>query len=307
MRNTIALRGKGGPGHGPLPWSANFDEVQNFENDIRNVFGGSGFMDDATFNSGTHSDPLGDAKAGQYREFDLLAAYLASLTEFSRSPYRNADGTLTDMALAGAQLFRQRSCAECHIGEVFSDSGAGTLDDVGTLEASSGQRRGEQLTGLDTPTLRGLWVTAPDLHDGTAASLLDVTENVADLHGGTSALSALQRQQLVAYLLQTDDNEPPATPAAPPTPPANELLDNGSFEQDLGGWQTQLSGIDSEARLGFVIGGEGPRTLWFDNISFEDDSSSSPPPPPPQPPLACRACGGDCNRRIVSINALFPV
>ncbi|MCB9665124.1 MAG: Ig-like domain-containing protein [Alphaproteobacteria bacterium] len=40
LRNTIDLRGRAGTAHGPLHWSANFDEIQDFEHDIRNAFGG---------------------------------------------------------------------------------------------------------------------------------------------------------------------------------------------------------------------------------------------------------------------------
>ena len=48
------------------------------------------------------------------------------------------------------------------------------LHDVGTLRTTSGSRLGETLVGVDTPTLRGLWATAPYLHDGTAETLEDV-------------------------------------------------------------------------------------------------------------------------------------
>jgi hypothetical protein len=49
-------------------------------------------------------------------------------------------------------------------------SGAATLRDVGTIrQPGSGKRLGAQLTGIDPPTLRGLWDTAPYLHDGSAA------------------------------------------------------------------------------------------------------------------------------------------
>ena len=41
LRNTVALRGRGGMGHGALHWSNNFDEVQDFEGQIRNLAGGS--------------------------------------------------------------------------------------------------------------------------------------------------------------------------------------------------------------------------------------------------------------------------
>ena len=64
----------------------------------------------------------------------------------------------------------------------------------------------------DDPTLRGLWLTAPYLHDGSAPTLLDVltTRNTAQRHGATAGLTAQQRADLVAYLLQIDDLEPAA-------------------------------------------------------------------------------------------------
>ena len=44
LRNTIALRGRGGMGQGFLHWSGNFDEVQDFEGQIRTLAGGTGLM-----------------------------------------------------------------------------------------------------------------------------------------------------------------------------------------------------------------------------------------------------------------------
>ena len=46
LRNTINLRGRAG-GQGFLHWSNNFDEVQDFEGQIRTLAGGTG-LDDAT-------------------------------------------------------------------------------------------------------------------------------------------------------------------------------------------------------------------------------------------------------------------
>ncbi|MEM9058783.1 MAG: hypothetical protein AAGD86_15000, partial [Pseudomonadota bacterium] len=79
LRNTISLNGHGD--HGPLHWSANFDEVQDFEGQIR-AFGGAGLMANADFNAGTVSEPLGDPKAGLSADLDDLAAYVESLTRF---------------------------------------------------------------------------------------------------------------------------------------------------------------------------------------------------------------------------------
>src|SRR6476660_3443494 len=48
LRNTISLRGRAGA-EGFLHWSNNFDEVQDFEGQIRNLSGGSGLMADSAF------------------------------------------------------------------------------------------------------------------------------------------------------------------------------------------------------------------------------------------------------------------
>jgi hypothetical protein len=101
LRNTITLRGRSGTGHGPLHWTGNFDEVQDFEGQIRNFALGQGLMSDADFHAGTRSQPLGDPKTGLSADLDALAAYLASLSSHGTSPQRNADGTMTSAALAG--------------------------------------------------------------------------------------------------------------------------------------------------------------------------------------------------------------
>ena len=209
LRNTTVLNGRRGTGHGRVHWSGNFDEIQDFENDIRNHFGGTGFMTDAQFNTGTRSQPLGDRKAGLSADLDALAAYVGSLDTVGLSPYRNADGTLTTAAVAGRDIFRgSGQCTSCHSGADFTDSAAGVLHDVGTIKASSGKRLGGPLTGIDTPTLKGAWDSAPYLHDGSAATLLDVltTANAGNRHGMTSGLGAAELQQLVAYLQQIDDS-----------------------------------------------------------------------------------------------------
>ncbi len=208
MRNTIDLEGHGGTAHGPIHWSANFDEVQDFENDIRNAAEGHGLLDDADWNAGTTSETLGDPKAGLSADLDALAAYVSSLDQFPRSPFREPDGSLSPAALAGQALFESPmlGCLACHAGPRMTDSefvmGVPVLHDVGTLTMASGQRLGGPLTGLDTPTLRGLWNGAPYLHDGSAATLYEVltTANPGDQHGMTSTLTGDQIDELVAYL-----------------------------------------------------------------------------------------------------------
>ena len=201
LRNTTTLRGRAGLGHGLLHWSANFDEVQDFEIDIRDSFGGDGFLSNNQFNTGSVRLPLGDPKAGLNPDLDALAAYVASLNQVPASPYREPDGELTPAAVAGKELFDQANCASCHEGSQFTD---GKLHDVGTLTPASGQRSGEQLSGIETPTLKGLWNTAPYFHNGSAATLLDVISESGSLHGNTGDLSADDQAALVEYLRQID-------------------------------------------------------------------------------------------------------
>ncbi len=216
LRNTIDLLGRAGLGHGPLHWSANFDEVQDFEHDIRGPFGGTGLMADADFHTGTRDQTLGDAKAGVSEDLDALAAYVTSLDRYLPSPFRAGDGSLPPAAARGRALFAAAGCATCHPGPTFTDSGfeapgVPRLHDVGTLGPGSGQRLGGALAGLDTPTLHGLWQSAPYLHDGSAATLHDVltTRNPDDRHGATSGMASADIDDLVAYLLCLDGTTDP--------------------------------------------------------------------------------------------------
>ena len=52
LRNTINLFGRNAD-HGNLHWTANFDEVQDFEGQIRDFAGGTGLMTNADFTAGT--------------------------------------------------------------------------------------------------------------------------------------------------------------------------------------------------------------------------------------------------------------
>ncbi|MGJ8641201.1 MAG: Ig-like domain-containing protein [Opitutaceae bacterium] len=181
LRNTPELRGRSGMGHGRVHWTGNFDEIQDFENDIRGFFGGTGFMSDTDF--ATTQDTLGTPKTGLSPELDALAAYVDSLdnSHLPRSPYREGDGNLSEEAEIGRQVYSAMNCALCHGGEELTDSNTGFLHDLGTLRTTSGQRLGETLEGVDAPTLRGLWANAPYFHDGSATSLEDVLSTA----GGT--------------------------------------------------------------------------------------------------------------------------
>lgn len=190
LRNTPSLRGSE---EGMLHWTGNFDEVQDFENDIRLHQSGEGFLSDEDFER--TRDTLGVAKAGLSAELDALAAYVESL----RGPVGPSS---FPPSAAGAQVFEDAGCATCHTGAATTDSATGARHDVGTLGDGSGGRRGGPLDGLDTPSLHGLWRSAPYLHDGSAETLeeLWITRNAGDLHGITSGLSADDISALAAHL-----------------------------------------------------------------------------------------------------------
>jgi YVTN family beta-propeller protein len=214
LRNTIDLRGRGGMAHGPVHWSANFDEIQDFEIDIVNAFGGEGLITDGR---GPHAPLATEKNAGRSEDLDSLAAYLASLTRSALSPNRMPNRELTAAAKRGRDVFYRTDvgCARFHVPPHFTDSTLSKdaseylLHDVGTLRESSGHRLGGELRGIDTPTLKGLWDTFPYLHDGRAATLLDVltTFNENDRHGLTSHLSKNQLIDLVAFLLSIDESD----------------------------------------------------------------------------------------------------
>ncbi|MBI4818438.1 MAG: Ig-like domain-containing protein [Deltaproteobacteria bacterium] len=223
LRNTIALTGRAGTRHGRVHWTANFDEIQDFENDIRGAFGGRGFLTDADFS--VTQDPLGVPKAGRSAELDALAVYVASLDRVPPSPHRAADGSLTAAARRGREVFVRAECGTCHAHAEFTDQ---RRHDVGTVRASSGLGIGAPLPGVgfDTPTLLGVFETTPYLHDGSAATLYEVL----DRHGEVPALSTAERADLVSYMLELDSTS--LAPELPCDSGPNECVEAAA--QDAG-------------------------------------------------------------------------
>ena len=64
----------------------------------------------------------------------------------------------------------------------------------------------------DTPTLLGVYRTAPYLHHGKARTLRDVltSENMADKHGKTSHLQPKEIEDLVEFLKALPYETPPS-------------------------------------------------------------------------------------------------
>jgi len=197
LRNTISLIGHGEK-NGLLHWSGNFDEVHDFEAQIRSLSGGEGLLSDADFEA--TKDTLGLKKEGLSEDMDNLAKYVKSLNKIPDSPYKNADGSLTSNAKKGAQLFLKKGCDDCHSGPFFTDSAKNNLHDISTMKPSSGKR----LEGINTPTLQGLWMTAPYLHDGSASTLQDAIKVMRNKANHEIHTTAQERELLTAYLMQID-------------------------------------------------------------------------------------------------------
>ena len=164
LRNTLPIWAL--PPDGPFHWSANFDELQDFENDIRLHQDGDGYLPEADWEE--CQDTLGTEKAGRSAELDALAAYMQHIAHEGAPPPATPGADLSVLERLG--------CTDCHPAPRWTDAGwveedLPLLHDVGTLTAASGQRMGGALTGLRTPGLLGVGWTGPWLHDGSAESL----------------------------------------------------------------------------------------------------------------------------------------
>jgi YVTN family beta-propeller protein len=258
LRNTKSLLGiRGALADGRVHWSANMDEIQDFERDIRDSLEGAGFMPPEEWLA-HKADTFGKPSAGVSPELDGLAAFFESLDKVGRSPYRNPDGSFTEAARAGRQVFERAGCGACHSGPNLTNSPAGALFDVGTFLPTSGKRLGGPLMGIDTPTLKGLWQTAPYLHDGRAATLLEIFTkyNPGDKLGVTSNLTPTELGQLVAYLQELDD-VPEAPSTGGPAPGGGAAGTTGGSSSSGGaGSQSGAGGTTA----GGAAGGAPPTT-----------------------------------------------
>jgi large repetitive protein len=211
LRNTTALRGQGGH-FGRLHWTGNFDEHQDFEHDMRKAMGGLGFLGDYDFAALSSISPIHGRMKGLSRELDALASFIDSLNSYPRSPFKNFDGTFTESGRRGAKVFEKLQCGSCHTLPYFSDTESALRHDVGTYKASSGKRLGRAFRGFDTPTLIGVFNTAPYLHDGSASTLdtLFQSESSGSIHFLSPRASKEESMHLIKFLQQLDE---PMTPA----------------------------------------------------------------------------------------------
>ncbi|MBM7567405.1 beta-propeller fold lactonase family protein [Paenibacillus sacheonensis] len=201
---------------GLFMWDGSRDDFGDY---IHTVQGEMGGLSDV--------DPAKPLPAEAQGAFDALEAFMRMPDAFPvpQSPYRTEDGQLTEEAQRGKAIFEGKAqCVTCHASDVMTDSvlatgedgklttgNTGFLHDVGTVNGAdadyAGDARGafkntRQRGLFDTPTLRGVYATAPYLHDGSAPTLEDVIARAGDEHGLTSKLSPKEIKDLVSYLKQ---------------------------------------------------------------------------------------------------------
>ena len=127
-------------------------------------------------------------------EARAVVTFLESL-EFPRNPHRAADGSISEQAKRGQEIFRstKAACASCHGGPEFTD---------GKVHRTGLEDPRDVYQGYNPPSLRGVYDKDPYLHDGRSKTLRDAlkgphsTEEVS----GLGELTDAEIDDLVAYL-----------------------------------------------------------------------------------------------------------
>jgi YVTN family beta-propeller protein len=194
-----------------LNYSAIFDEVQDFEANIRGVSGGLGLI---TLADGVTQDPTLNAfplaNTGRSRALDSLNEYVARIrtpiSPFSRVPAFSPLGR--ELAL-GRQLFESQGCVNCHSGAGWSSARRDYtpppvatdivngqvfrfLRKVGTFNAADVfeiRQNGAAPLGADgyaPPSLLGVHAMGELFHNGSAETLEDVLRQKSHRQAGLS-------------------------------------------------------------------------------------------------------------------------
>jgi YVTN family beta-propeller protein len=200
----------------PLHWSADRDEVQDFEYTIQSkLMQGPGFLRGKIKPKEPFKPTELDEKtSGRSADLDAIAIYTNSFEFTFLSPHAAGPGKLTEAAERGKKLFTSDAvgCAKCHSGPYYTDSSLAAkpfnVHDVGTGNDDPTEKIGPK---YDTPTLLGVYRSAPYLHHGKAKTLHEVltTYNKGDRHGKTSHLKKDEIDDLVEFLKSLPYEHPP--------------------------------------------------------------------------------------------------
>ncbi|MCK5585136.1 hypothetical protein KAJ02_03610, partial [Candidatus Bipolaricaulota bacterium] len=181
----------------PLRWSGEWNESADAEFAIRREDFGTGLIEGDMYCEVFPPD-CANQPPNQGRSYDLdaLAAFIDSL-QVPLSPSHASGEPLSEAERRGLDLFNDPDvgCAECHPAPLYTDL---EMHDVGT--STPDERIGPE---FDTPTLRGLYDSAPYFHDGSAAILYEAITfpSPGSEHDVSGLLSEVEIQDLIAFLL----------------------------------------------------------------------------------------------------------
>jgi len=220
-----------------LNWSANRDEEEDFESNIRAVSGGQGLI---VLGDGVTQDlnvndfvPLANANRNQLKvrgvpAWDALKAFMqvGIRAPISPTPKTNPD------VIAGRALFAAANCQQCHGGNQWTRGlvnftpppGAGVvvagqvislLRPVGTFDPAAFNEIRQNAApplgadGFVPPTLLSVFAfEQTQFHNGSALSFDQVLNNVTHRSSGTSGVDTLtnpaDRAKLAAFLRSID-------------------------------------------------------------------------------------------------------
>jgi YVTN family beta-propeller protein len=226
-----------------LNWSAERDEEEDFELNIRAVSGGLGLIvlgDGITQDTGVvNLTPTASANRNQLKvrglnAWDGLKAFMQFGIRPPLSPLKKSDEDVR----AGRRLFREANCQACHGGAQWTSSrldftpppNAGQiktgqildqLRSVGTFDpdalnevTANGAPSPVGADGFVPASLLSLFAfTQSFFHNGSATSLDQVMDNVIHRTAGTGGVdvlsSAADRAQLVQFILSIDPQTRP--------------------------------------------------------------------------------------------------
>ena len=222
-----------------LNHSAIFDELQDFELNIRNVSGGPGLI---TLADGTTQDPnvaaFNPANGGRSEALDAMTLFVARGIRSPISPL-SAHGHDDGGVSKGRKLFEKANCASCHGGGGWASSRrdftpppvateivntqlvrflrqVGTFDPAAANELRANGAPALGADGFNPPSLLGDAALGPFLHNGSALTLDDVMENVAHRSAGTAGVDRLarpeDRRRIVQFLSSIDASTRPFGP-----------------------------------------------------------------------------------------------
>lgn len=220
-----------------LNWSANRDELEDFESNIRAVSGGQGLIvladgitPDANVNDFT---PLANANRIQLKvrgvnAWDAIKAFVQFGIRAPISPVSKTDPDV----VAGRALFTAANCQQCHGGASWTTSrvrftpppGAGVvvagqiigeLRQVGTFDPTAFNEVRQNAApplgadGFVPPSLLSSFsFETPAFHNGQAPNFTFVLDNVTHRSAGTAGVDTLanpsDRSKIVAFLRSID-------------------------------------------------------------------------------------------------------